>query len=607
MNEKGSLINRIKDWFKIQKKKKLKKQRELNQLKKKRKQLSEEQKKLILRQTNIKKYSKFQVMNRISLGLFLGFFGSIINPKKREIIVVTTKELMIQQEKIKALDKEIRELKENVHQLEVSQIKPKIEFKIDQLKQLMVEHHKMVFEKNSQAEIMHVQNGELIRKLEKETDQIQKEVDNKIEIEKSKETKQLVDENIIKKNFIIESDQQEKTIEEEPIIDQTNISQTNGIKKEIPEELKTPTIKEILKSIVLTPLVLTPKKDNERNNTLTELREKKHHKTIDKERKKEAEIYLKATNKKIANLKNDFNDYKEWSKKSDASIEKKEYALRILEERMMDLINEYESLSKEGFFLDLKYDKELQEIDKNKILNNQKQLLLFVTECEQEISKLKIKKEMEERKEKKVVKIKKGFTELDDINLLNQSINENLEEQEKEIDKMKQLFKKADKMRKRGSLLRGVHRFLGTTITLAISILPLKLFKNKMVGIMGTGIVLNNRIRSMRKLINKQNNDINYITYKDVAHQINEQKACALSTEMILTDTLQQLNYLKTEFFFEFSFDLELYPEAKMIQKQFQAIEEEILRRNVELQDMLEEMNRIDKKHQKVLKLDRAA
>lgn len=610
--EKGSLINRIKDWFRMKKRKKLKKQQTINRLKKKQKQLEAEQKRKLLEQAHVVKYNKLQILNRVSFGLFLGFFESIITPQKKVIYIVDQTILEQQKERIQKIEMEVKKLGQQIMEASISPEELERQLKIQ--KETFEEitrkqgEQEIVFTSNKikeELQTLQTYNIELVKRVMKEF----QKVEDKVQVSKEEASKQEMvhKKETPKENGIESSKKQEKKI--------------------ISKERVSPTIKELLKSIALTPFVIASihKKDPERNSTLSEIhvekQEKKKKKAIDLVHKKEVLDYLNKTKGKLEELKNDMQDYKEWTYRSKDSSSKKEYAVHILEDRMKELLKDYEYLKKQGFFLDMKQDEELKKADLYHLLTNEKEMLQFLSICEQEIQKLYIKRELQEeekeqkiiekkeelkeKKEKKPAKVKKGFTDLEDINLLNEIIDDNLKRQQLEIDKIKILFKQAEKIKKRKTFLSGIYNFLNGTIGVGLALLPLKLFKNKMVGIMGSGIVINNRLRNLRKLMNKQNNDIDFITYKTVAQQIHDEKSCRLATQAILDDTMQQLGYLKTEFFLEFSYDMERYPESELIQQQFQAIEDQILRRNMELQTQLEQLNILEEKSkEKVLTMD---
>lgn len=624
--EKGSLINRIKDWFRIKKQKKLKQAKEMDQLKrKKKKKLKEKEKQRIIEMTNVKRYGRFQILGRISIGLFLGFFETVIAPKKEEVTAITDEQLKKDHDDLIKFEQSVKRLETALKENSIS-----FEEAINKLEE-QKEKYQIYEERYSNA----IPSIEPFESKEKQKASLIAEHQNFLD-------------RISTINYRIENNLEkiklENPIQKKDIIDRQSTNDYQSVEeKETVTDLTVNPVKDILKGIALAPIVLVSKKvqskedreelkRKERKDALVETRESylktdkvnkisqeeniveiiKTKVAVDETRRKEIETYLKEFKRNFDDIKHDWKEYEEWVQKTtrEKDSERKAYAVEILRNRVKELEKEYNDLSKKGFFLDFEHDFELSKLDPNHLLESSAAIDEFLEKCEKEIQLLKQEpkivkvEELEEKKEqekpKKEIQKEEPVekTNYQDRQLLELSIEKNIQEQEEEINKIKDLFRKAERVKKRKTFLGGFTKFLKNTIHLGLTALPIKLLKNPTIGILGSTIILNNRLRGMRKLINKQNDSLGYINYKEIERQIADQRSLNITTQAILEDTASQLKHLKIEFFWEFSYDLEQHPEIQQIKQQFIAIEAQIAEKNRQLQEMYVELNEMNEKTQ---------
>lgn len=626
--EKGSLINRIKDWFRIKKQKKLKQVQEINQLKrKKKKKLKKKEKERILANAQIQKYNRFQIIGRISIGLFLGFFETIITPEKKEVTVMTDEQLKKDHDILMKMEQTIRRLETSLKENSISVSEAISALKEQQEAYQTYENLYMdAIPSIEPFESKEKQKASLIAEHQNFLDRIstvQYRIESMIEQEQEKPSKTVIE------------PVKEVKLEEVP-----HVSKMNTVNP----------VKDILKGVALAPIVLvsnkvkTKEEKEEQNRILRKeeliatreryltpeelelLHEIEPENIVeviqekvkgDETKRKSIELYLKEFKKSFDDLSYDWKEYQEWVQKTtrEKDTDRKKYAVEILKNRIRELQKEYEKRSNEGLFLGFEHDVELSKLDPKNILENGTAIQEFLTKCEAELSLLNgnpqkeevkevkekqeekdVKKEIEKEAEKEDVLEKMNYQ---DRQLLELSIEKNIQEQEEEIEKIKDLFRQAERVKKRPTFLGGFTKFLKNTIQLGLTALPIKLLKNPTIGILGSTIILNNRIRGMRKLINKQNAALSYINYKEIERQISDQRSLNITTQAILEDTASQLKHLKIEFFWEFSYDLEQHPEIEQIKQQFIAIESQIAEKNRQLQTMFEHLNEMNEKNEK--------
>lgn len=232
---------------------------------------------------------------------------------------------------------------------------------------------------------------------------------------------------------------------------------------------------------------------------------------------------------------------------------------------------------------------EIEAIDIYHFSKTDEELNKLLSKCGNLISNLEKQEELKEKEEQE----EKGEEDITiskmDLKYLEQNIEINLKEQRAEIQKINELFNQVPNIKKRGIVVSGIHNFLSNTISIGLSILPMSLFKNPFMGALASSVILNNRLRNMRRLINKENK-IGYIKYSDISKRIAKQNDCIYQTKDVLGDSMFQLKSLRQEFELEFYLDIDRYPELKEIKEQFNAIEYQIESKNIELKEMLKEL-----------------
>ena len=80
-------------------------------------------------------------------------------------------------------------------------------------------------------------------------------------------------------------------------------------------------------------------------------------------------------------------------------------------------------------------------------------------------------------------------------------------------------------------------------LNFTISLLPISLFKNKLLGTLVSGIMINNSIKTMRKMLNP-NLQINYQLFID---DYMKSKDILYDTYELCNDSLNEINNLKQE------------------------------------------------------------
>ena len=274
---------------------------------------------------------------------------------------------------------------------------------------------------------------------------------------------------------------------------------------------------------------------------------------------------MKLINEQIEETKKDFVDFEVKTRVGTTSEELKEKQEEIrkkvddLKEKLKE-INENKDINK------IKNDFEILRLDNNEFLNgniieefemiyeHQENLLHQQIISEKKLRELKLlaleeekKKKQEEKKKKEEERIRL-FRERnkDDLFLVEDYIKKDVQKLNKEIKKLNKLL---DKNRKKQSV--PIFRtFISNTLRFGVTLLPLKLFKNKLLGNLLSMVLLNNKIRGMRNVIKKQ--DLNYIDIESLIDNIKKNSDITNKNITICDDSLYQLVNLKEEFINEY-------------------------------------------------------
>lgn len=210
--------------------------------------------------------------------------------------------------------------------------------------------------------------------------------------------------------------------------------------------------------------------------------------------------------------------------------------------------------------------------------------------CVDDIKEDKNETQKEEKKKKSDYKLSVG-----DIHLIDSSIKENLSNTHKEIDKLKKIVDYTNpKIRKR-TFYGGLLDFLKNTLEITISMFPIVLFKNQLVGYLTNTILINNKIRTLRKVISSKNKSMAYIEYRDIIKKLETKQGCLENTKIVLSDTLIQIEKLEYEIEQEYKDDFDVYSQIIDIYRQLDGIRNQIVPKKEEIELMVNDLTKLKK------------
>jgi hypothetical protein len=248
--------------------------------------------------------------------------------------------------------------------------------------------------------------------------------------------------------------------------------------------------------------------------------------------------------------------------------------------------------------------------------------LYFDDNIDDKSKEKKIKTDKKEEKKKENVLVgnvnsEQYDTEYDKIddnenNLVYQKdYNEALELIKKEINDQKQEFQQfqniminINPIQKKETMLSKIKKSVLGIINIMISFIPLKLFKNKGVGIITSAIILNGRIKYLKSILNNQNNILELENCKQILKQIEIKENFLLKTKEINTNSLDELDNIEEEIITKYMNDLD-NEDIIVILNNIGLLKNKIMKENVKIENQLERNKKLEiEQKQKIKKLE---
>ena len=258
---------------------------------------------------------------------------------------------------------------------------------------------------------------------------------------------------------------------------------------------------------------------------------------------KQANKELKNINEQVQNIETKILNVNQYNHFYDLENE-----LKYLRKRIEKLKEKYKEI-KDYLNVEVDYDKyelckspkkideTLERIEKDlKLIEAKKKEMLNKKE-EKEKEEIVEKKETKKQDEKKEEKKQK----INDIIKAQQLILNNIMNQNKYFDDyMKKISKSTNKKR---TILSSLSNFANVVLNFTVSLLPVSLFKNKLLGTLVSSIMINNSLKTMRRMLNPSLK----VDYQLFIDNYYNSKNILYDTYQMCDNSLQELTLLKEE------------------------------------------------------------
>lgn len=337
-------------------------------------------------------------------------------------------------------------------------------------------------------------------------------------------------------------------------------------KEEIIEVIKANTLKNEKKQISNKGIT---KKDNKiESEAETKLSKKVYVPILEvKQINKDLDRYYK----RIKDLNSKIDKTEEYNDLFDCEFEIKQLKLKI-----EDIIVRYELLKTLPGFKELENYIKIKDIDLYEIRKNDKKIKDKIELCNETLSQIeKRKKELivsqrkttvvidksnkqeknkiEKKENKKEVK-KEETNQLYEIDLANKIIYDNLVKEQRKVAKLERSLSKMTIKRRKPSVFYYTKNLVSSIFNFTFGLFPISLFQNKMLGGLVSGMMINNSLRSVRKILNPDV-QITYI-YENLEKEILTTSNYLNRMDFLLSDSLEQIKDIRANVINKYGSDI---------------------------------------------------
>lgn len=351
-----------------------------------------------------------------------------------------------------------------------------------------------------------------------------------------------------------------------------------------------------------------------------------------------------AVNKKdntlLSTIKTMNNNIKEYSKEFDywknkVTNEELYNTLFEYEFKVKQLLKEYKKMLEDYNLLKEQYNIEslgdildIDIIDKFELRKNEKNILNKIDACEKLLVTIENKKQLlsskinidknkkekpkttidnilkkEEKKNKpKIEEDKKELKEqFDDVYLANKMIINNIIEERRIIQKISRKIGSQTPVVRKRTVFTYAKRFTGSILNFGFSLLPFRYFRNRRLGTLVSSIMLNNSLRTTRKILTINTYQENYLLYNSIINEIKTNEDYISKTSDVCLNSLSQIQNIKEYLNVNYSMSMEYDAELLEFNRQLDSLSNTLLGQINSLQNI---SNNYKDLHQKVKVLD---
>lgn len=260
--------------------------------------------------------------------------------------------------------------------------------------------------------------------------------------------------------------------------------------------------------------------------------------------------------------------------------------LLLLKEKILDLRDNYDKLTRMKGFRELSKKKRVNRLDPNHLIHHDKAIYDLIDYINNTI-------ELEKAKPKEVTikpteHIEKKEFHIDDaeLTLVRNSIVKDIDSSKKDIEKILKDIDDIPLKHKKVSLLQRVDNFFKYSMNTAITLIPFGLFRSKLVATLTSGIIINNRIRSMNSIM--KGKEVTFINYDAILNSISNKKTCLENTSYVLEDTIENIDMINQNLIKNYSDNAE----SLKLMKQLEEMKADLIDEDQKIENMLEEIRK---------------
>ncbi len=318
---------------------------------------------------------------------------------------------------------------------------------------------------------------------------------------------------------------------------------------------------------------------------------------------KEVDAFIKKSIENISDIEYELKIIKRESKEKNKDIKELEERYNRLKEKVTKLKLQYDAIKEKydlGEFSILESIKLIDTIDDYKSVAKLNEMEMMLKVCKKEISKIdsitviveenknvgiNIEETKEEQKQVKI-KFNKSKIKINELSSLEENLNNEIKCQQQIVDDMYEKASFFEKDVSKKIEVIGKRDILGSVLRIAGGILTLPFTGKQLFGISLGSTLINKALKEMnRSLETKEKIVVNY-RYEDISKQIEQVKDKVEYTNLILSDSLNEIKKLKSNFKYTYSEYDNILPEYNSMLEKLETLESKILKQQEKLLKM---------------------
>ena len=318
---------------------------------------------------------------------------------------------------------------------------------------------------------------------------------------------------------------------------------------------------------------------------------------------KEVDTFIKKSIENISDIEYELKIIKRESKEKNKDTKELEERYNRLKEKVTKLKLQYDAIKEKydlGEFSILESIKLIDTIDDYKSVAKLNEMEMMLKVCKKEISKIdsitviveenknvgiNIEETKEEQKQVKI-KFNKSKSKINELSSLEEDLNNEIKCQQQIVDDMYEKASFFEKDVSKKIEVIGKRDILGSVLRIAGGILTLPFTGKQLFGISLGSTLINKALKEMnRSLETKEKIVVNY-RYEDISKQIEQVKDKVEYTNLILSDSLNEIKKLKSNFKYTYSEYDNILPEYNSTLEKLEALELKILKQQEKLLKM---------------------
>lgn len=318
---------------------------------------------------------------------------------------------------------------------------------------------------------------------------------------------------------------------------------------------------------------------------------------------KEVDTFIKKSIENISDIEYELKIIKRESKEKNKDTKELEERYNRLKEKVTKLKLQYDAIKEKydlSEFSILESIKLIDTIDDYKSVAKLNEMEMMLKVCKKEISKIdsitviveenknvgiNIEETKEEQKQVKI-KFNKSNSKINELSSLEEDLNNEIKCQQQIVDDMYEKASFFEKDVSKKIEVIGKRDILGSVLRIAGGILTLPFTGKQLFGISLGSTLINKALKEMnRSLETKEKIVVNY-RYEDISKQIEQVKDKVEYTNLILSDSLNEIKKLKGNFKYAYSEYDNILPEYNSMLEKLETLESKILKQQEKLLKM---------------------